>query len=110
EVRGDGSNWSPSQPATTDPDGHFTIFVSAGRGVLQVGGGTGMHPTHDVPNYWRLREMQSPPPGWSAAIDVSATSAPQDVELTVGRGLVIRGRIVHSTGEPMAGVSVVARD
>lgn len=100
--------WSPAKPATTTDDGRFEIAVPAGPGVLRVGGSTKEHPTHDVPNFWRWRQIEDPPSNWSATVDVAEGTTTDEVRLAVGRGLVVRGRAVDADGQPLANVAIVA--
>jgi uncharacterized GH25 family protein len=106
----DQSGWSAAKSVTTDASGRFDIVVPSGRGVLQVYGGTDRHPTHDVPDFWRLRNKQSLSAAHSARIDIVAGQPTDGVLLKVGRGLVIRGRVVDSDGQPIFAAVVRATD
>ncbi len=106
----DQSGWSAAQPATTDASGRFELVVPPGRGMLQVYGGTERHSTHDVPDFWRVRNKQSLSASHSARIEVAAGQATGDVQLKVGRGLVVRGRVLDADGQPIFAAVVRATD
>ena len=86
------------------------MVVPPGRGMLQVYGGTERHPTHDVPDFWRVRNKQSLSASHSARIEVAAGQATEEVQLKVGRGLVVRGRVLDADGQPIFAAVVRATD
>ena len=106
----DQSGWSASKSVTSDASGQFEIVVPPGRGVLQVYGGTDRHPTHDVPDFWRVRNKQSLSASHSARIEVAAGQSTEDVQLKVGRGLVVRGRVLDTDGQPIFAAVVRVTD
>lgn len=102
--------WSPVRSVTSDGSGRFTIVVPVGPGSLQVGGGIDRHPTHDVPDFWRIRSKKGISPHHETRVVVESGKKADDVVLKVGRGLVIRGQVVDESGKPVFAAEVRTRD
>lgn len=105
-----GGGWSPTENAITNRQGGFEIMVPPGPGKLHVLTNRRIHHSHDVPGYGHWAQIDDPPSGWTAQIDVSPDDPPQDVRLSVGAGLVIQGRAVDAEGQPLDRATVVTED
>jgi uncharacterized GH25 family protein len=106
-----GSGFSPANPVVSDAAGRFEIFVPAGSGELRVYGDWSERlPGYDVPDYARWQNNQSIAAGHSAKIDVTAGKILDDVRMTVGRGLVVRGHVIDVEAQPVFGAVVTLRD
>lgn len=101
----DGSEWTPIRDVVSNSEGRFELFAPPGPAILQVVA-VEPHPTHDVPDERRWREGRFVAPEHSARIDVSADKPLEGVRLAVGRGLVLRGRVVDAAGDPVPGALV----
>jgi protocatechuate 3,4-dioxygenase beta subunit len=107
----DDLGFSPTTPARSDAGGRFEIFVPPGPGELRVYGDWSERlPGYDVPDYARWQNNQSIAAGHSAKIDVTAGKILDDVRLTVGRGLVVRGHVIDVEAQPVFGAVVTLRD
>lgn len=100
----DSDQWSPSRGGVTDADGRFELVAPPGPATVRLAA-MEIHPTHNVPLYYRWSEGRVDP-RYATRINVTAGTTVEGLRLTVGRGVVLRGRAVDAAGQPVAGANV----
>jgi len=99
----DASDRFYASSVTTDANGGFRIVVPPGKGSLSISGPVeGYHlPRDPIP-----RRGENPNPRFVRQIDVTPGEQTPQVRFTVGRGLVITGRVIDPEGKPVDGAEV----
>jgi protocatechuate 3,4-dioxygenase beta subunit len=91
--------------AATGPDGTFRLVVRPGTGTLQV---TGSAAGYFVPQ--RLRGLatgqSAPDDPYMRPVEAKLSRAVTGVKFTLGRGLVVSGRVVDTDGKAVSGARI----
>jgi len=99
----DASDRFYASSVTTDEHGAFRIAVPSGSGRLGVFGPV---EGYDLPRSSIPRRGQSPDPRFIHSLEVKPGEPVPEVRFTVGRGLVITGRVTDPEGKPVDGAEV----
>jgi RNA polymerase sigma factor (sigma-70 family) len=99
-------------PATTGPDGSFTLTALRGPGHLIVKAAK----AEFVPVQDTLQRLSFGSPGGQpifahaiVPVDVSDGKDAQDVKISLRRGVAVKGKLIGPDGKPVGGAQVVSR-
>jgi hypothetical protein len=106
EMAGRRGPWSDVREVKTDKQGRFRLAVPQGRGELFLTEAPTGYTGIDVATGGSITEASSK---FRRAVDISAGKAVAGMQLTVGRGLVICGRVIGPDDKPAKTVTIQTR-
>jgi len=104
DVPEDAPDRTYAAAATTDESGRFRVIAPLGKGYVIISGSV---PGYDLLRY--LRPDEEPDPRYARSVEVKPGEPVRDVQFTLGRGLVVNGRVTDPEGKPLAGAEVKTR-